>query len=331
MKTQLALMKRMPGWTIYADELQEGDWFRKLHPLLANVREDEITGAIERNPHLERVLCYDRPDIILADDQDKPVLVLERTIEVPSGHNVGQRFARLAAAAEARVPVVYFGPYAARKHGGSTAGPRYMNLRLFTALDHLANVNRSAVTCINWPVDSDCEIVRRPCKDDRLREYLNIFFDAYANRKSADLNEAIRMSKFEIEQLAERQLFSSSLRRAGVYGDPPKSVQIESGLEAAHRVGVSHLTDFNEVVIYSIGMTKIRSDPYTGAAMLYRYLYVLGARTKRALVLLFPYVTSGMWREAARSVRRKDIRLFRIAADGILFSDGIYLLREDLS
>jgi len=83
----------MPDWIIYADDLQEGDWFKALHPRLANAVEEEITGAVGRNPKLERVLLYDRPDIVLADGTETPVLVVERTIEVPRGHNVGQRFA----------------------------------------------------------------------------------------------------------------------------------------------------------------------------------------------------------------------------------------------
>lgn len=320
----------MPDWTIYADELHEGDWFRELHPRLADATEEEITGAVKRNPRLERVLLYDRPDIILTDDRDEPVLVVERTIEVPSGHNVGQRFARLAAAAEARVPVVYFGPYAARKHGGVTAGPRYMNLRLFAALDHVATVNRSAVTCINWPVDSNFEIIRLPLKDDRLREYLDLFFSAYDNRERADISETIRVSEFETRQLEARQWFSSTLRRAGDYDAPPKSVQIAHGREIANRIGVPQLADFAEVVIYNVGMQKIRSDPYTGMAMLYRYLYVLGVHARRALILDFPHITPAMWRTAASSGRRKDIRLFRIAADGIVFRDGAYLPRDQL-
>jgi hypothetical protein len=317
----------MSDWTIYADELHEGDWFRELHPRLAGATEEEISGATSRNPRLERVLLYDRPDIVLADPRDQPVLVVERTIEVPSGHNVGQRFARLAAAAEARVPVVYFGPYAARKHGGKTAGPRFMNLRLFAALDRVATVNRSAVTCINWPVDSNFEIVRLPTKDDRMRAYLDLFFRAYDDRAHTDVIQSIRTSDFEAEQLAERRSFSSTLRRASGYDGPPTSVLICPGHEAARAVRAPLLKGYHDAVIYTVGMRKIRSDPYTGMAMLYRYLYVLGAEVKRALVLRFPHITPDMWRSAARSDRRKDIRLFRIAADGILFSGGTFRSR----
>jgi hypothetical protein len=320
----------MAGWTIYADELHEGEWFKGLHPRLGDAAEEEITGALKQNPLLEKVLLYDRPDIVLANSSGEPRLVVERTIEVPSGHNVGQRFARLAAAAEARVPVVYFGPYAARKHGGETAGPRYMNLRLFAALQQVADVNGSAVTCINWPVDDDFEVILGPAKDARIRTYLDVFFQAIDNGSHADVNATIMKSDFEAEQLEEQKRFAATLRRVSGYDSPPKSVSIRPGTEAATDVGVADFSDYDEVVLYSIGMRYIRSDPYTGMAMLYRYLYVLGAVGRRALILCFPHITVDMWREAARSGRRKDIRLFRIAADGILFANSTFLAHNDL-
>ena len=72
----------------------------------------------------------------------------------------------------------------------------------------------------------------------------------------------------------------------------------------------------------------MRSDPYTGASMLYRYLYVL-ENPLRALVLWFPKITEEMWRRAAANGNRKDVRLFRVAADAILFADSL-VLREGL-
>jgi hypothetical protein len=56
-------------------------------------------------------------------------------------------------------------------------------------------------------------------------------------------------------------------------------------------------------------------------AMLYRYLYI-AEHPARALTLWFPNISEAMWREAAAKSNRKDIRLFRIAADAILFSDN---------
>ena len=119
---------------IYCDSIQEGKWFQDLDFHFRDSKlEIMLSSTVTNTQGLEDFLLYDRPDIILKKN-DTVILVLERTIEVPSGHNVGQRFGRLVSAAKKNVPVVYFGPYMAYKHGGNTAGPRYMNLRLFYSL-----------------------------------------------------------------------------------------------------------------------------------------------------------------------------------------------------
>jgi hypothetical protein len=63
-------------------------------------------------------------------------------------------------------------------------------------------------------------------------------------------------------------------------------------------------------------------------AMLYKYLYIVG-QPSRSLVLWFPNITADTWRAAASRGSRKDIKLFRITADAILFSDGL-LPRSEL-
>jgi hypothetical protein len=77
-------------------------------------------------------------------------------------------------------------------------------------------------------------------------------------------------------------------------------------------------------------MSKIRSDPYTGTALLYSYLYCGGHPTQtRNLVLHFPNITIARWRAIGNAGGRKDERLFKAAADGILFADG-YLPKSAL-
>ena len=161
----------MADFTIYCDDLQEGIWFQELDPHFENAELEVIPSkkAEIMSCGLDEVLKYDRPDIILKDENNV-IFVLERTVEVPSGHNVGQRYA----AAEANIPIVYFGPYMAYKHGGNTAGPRYMNLRLFYSLKKASELYNTAVTTINWPVDRDCEVLKTPAKDNRIKQYLNL-------------------------------------------------------------------------------------------------------------------------------------------------------------
>ncbi len=100
---------------VYYDSYQEGIWFKGLHYRLYEANLYPFPRGNSGPEYLKRALIYDRPDIVVVDN-NQPIFVLERTVEVPSGHNVGQRFARLVAAAQMRIPIVYFGPYAAYKH-----------------------------------------------------------------------------------------------------------------------------------------------------------------------------------------------------------------------
>lgn len=310
---------------IYYDSLQEGLWFQGLHPKFAQAQMFPITGSIETNSKLTKVLAYDRPDIILCDGLN-PILVIERTVEVPTGHNVGQRFGRIVAAAEAQVPVVYFGPYMARKHGGATAGPRYMNLRLFSAFDALARINNAAVTSINWPVDNRCELLRNADKDKRMKEYVSLFLNAYSTEGLPNISKQIMGSTFHQEQLKEREQFIlDHVRSPQGYDGPPPSVQLLSRKDFCSQTKVKEadVSHFEEIVLYMIGMNYIRSDPYTGTGMLYLYLYVLGEpKKKRGLILHFPGITVHMWEQVSALNRRKDIRLYRLIANGIIFKDG---------
>ena len=317
---------------IYYDSIQEGMWFKQLHSALRDATLVRFPSAQDGPPSLRKVLSYDRPDIVLVD-KGNPILVLERTIEVPSGHNVGQRFARLVAAAQMQVPSVYFGPYAAYKHGGKTQGPRYMNLRLFYALANLAKIENTAITTIKWPVDQNYEIIQTTSKDTRVRAYLNLFFSLYNTYGLPDMLKHIMHSSFEHEQEIERQQFiSTQVVRPEQYDSPPPSVRI-APWQSIKKLASESPRNLNcrETVFYTVGMTYIRSDPYTGMAMLYSYLYCGGMQNRtRDLVLYFPHIAQDMWRTTSSEVSdRKDIRLYRLVADGILFSDG-YLPKSSL-
>ncbi|QDM40652.1 hypothetical protein [Altererythrobacter sp. TH136] len=310
-------------YTVLFDEPHEAAWFKNLHPALKNADEIAISDA-KGIAAAAGVLSYDRPDIVLLRD-GRPILVVEETVEVPSGHNVGQRFARLAAAAEHRVPCLYFGPYKARKHGGQTQGPRYMNLRLFGALDAMTRVTKTALTTINWPVDAACEVRRDRQKDDDVKEYVGTLLDIPADASIAHLNRQMLESKIHIRMLKERGEFAATVKRAKEYDLPPRSVEIVTQKTFFAGYGVNPAAAgiaSAELIVYNVGMKKIRSDPYTGMAILYHYLYI-AEHSDRALILWFPNITHRMWVTAAANQRRKAIRLFKHAAEGIMFKDGL--------
>ena len=215
-------------YEIFCDSLQEGMWFKNLHNCFSNANFVVIPNSKREQARLgiDQVLIYDRPDIILKHN-GRIILVLERTVEVPSGHNVGQRFGRLVAAAKQRIPVVYFGPYAAYKHGGNTAGPRYMNLRLFYSLQNVSEIFNTAITTINWPVDRNYEVLKTPQKDIRMRQYMDLFLGYYTQYGMNGLTEYIKNSQFQEEQIIEQRVFAENeIRNPEQYDYPPESVEI---------------------------------------------------------------------------------------------------------
>ncbi|MGH6889694.1 MAG: hypothetical protein ACREHF_10945 [Rhizomicrobium sp.] len=207
-----------------------------------------------------------------------------------------------------------------------------MNVRLFYALDAMERVTGTAVTTINWPVDDRCEVRRDKAKDDDIREYMATFMAAYKSGSKDALSVQILASDVHKRLVRERDEFvRTKIRRREDYDGPPNSVEFLSleNFKRRHHFEVNPFAHgVTEIVLYNVGMQYIRSDPYTGMAMLYHYLYVAEHKHRR-LVLWFPNITHTMWRHAARRPNRKDIRMFRVAADAIAFRDAL-VKRGDL-
>lgn len=64
--------------------------------------------------HIRKILYLDCADIIVEKDNN-PILCIEETKEAGTGHDVTQRFSRVMAALENKVPVIYIQPEGDRK------------------------------------------------------------------------------------------------------------------------------------------------------------------------------------------------------------------------
>ena len=94
--------------------------------------------------HIRKILYLDCPDIII-EYNNEPILCIEDTKEAGTGHNVTQRFARIMAALEHNVPVIYLQPEAVivprksknKMHpkGSKKYGWDELNPFLFAAMD----------------------------------------------------------------------------------------------------------------------------------------------------------------------------------------------------
>ena len=190
----------------------------------------------------------------------------------------------------------------------------------------------TAVTTINWPVDGNYELRHDQTKDADAREYVSTFLALYAVQPDLrQLNASLLQSNIHRRMVSERDTFvRNEISNPEQYDSPPPSVKIltPSEFRQCHGWIDGEFQGVSRLVVYKVGMNKIRSDPYTGMSMLYRYLYVLD-KPSRVLVLWFPKITEEMWRTVTANENRKDVRLFPITADAIRFSDRL-VLRESL-
>jgi hypothetical protein len=320
----------MPHFEILYDSLHELHWFRQLDPRLRDLPAKELTSRDRSSERLETALSYDRPDIVLVAD-GIPILVIEQSEEVPSGHNVGQRFARLAASARAGAVTVKVFPFVAMKHGGVTSGPRFVNLRLIEAMRSLENIYGVPVLAVNWLVDQNFEILKGPEKDAQISRIISVLLDTFLLTGST---ESFASEDVVTEAHAAVRRFSENIKRRADYDAPPPSVQFMPTAAVAKLFGIARedCPKLTDSLVYRIGMKGIRSDPYTGSAILYDYLYCRGAfdGVNRAMILHFPAISIVAWRVQAReSSKGKSVRLFVEVADVIVFADG-YLAKEKL-
>ncbi len=316
---------------IYSDSLIEYEWFRNLHPELKTLKFELIQRRGKNIPLIEELIKYDRPDIILADE-DKAYLVVEITREVPTGHNVGQRLARMIRALELRIPTLYFCPFKARKHGVYSSILN-MNGRLFDAFIKMQNIHKTPIFLVNWKCDINGELINDGSENDENSEIINHLVE---NSFTFNKNFNIRKS----DKLLEN--FKLSCENFPNYLTPPKSVEIfdtneliESNKSFFKDQEIQKLKKYNQSVIYTIKMkqssTAKRQDPYTGTQFLYDYLYCRNGVNvedkEKNLILYFPLINKDFWKLTNPNISSNKSSNWYITANGLLFNDGYIFLR----
>lgn len=91
--------------------------------------------------HLRKILYLDCPDIIVEKDGE-PIFTIEESKEAGTGHNVFQRFARLAASVENKVPAFFIYPQAKLIYRESNGIIRWdaINPLIFKAMDSMMSI-----------------------------------------------------------------------------------------------------------------------------------------------------------------------------------------------
>ena len=287
---------------IFCDDNHEGNWFKSLCTSLNDIPLSPIKSRGENPPYIEKLLRYDRPDIILVEDEVSK-LILEKTREVATGHNVGQRFGRLVNAAEEGVMVIFFLPFIARKHG-KYSSICYIPARLFTALQKIEVIHQVPVLAINWPSDSSYELTRDNSESALVAQLID---ELIANK--FDYSKCNKID--EIRNLMTERIQKCMKSTA----DPPPSVKIENTETYFAMLEKNFPSDCMLLhyaikkrplsVIYQIGMTEEncrRTDPYTGTQFVYDYLLCRDGRNTSDkhsnLILSFPYISKTVWTKA---------------------------------
>ncbi len=319
-----SLSSGMSKFKIYYDAYQEAKWFQELNPAFKNAGLQSINSVQE--PNVLRLLRYDKPDIILTSD-DKPILALEKTTEVPTGHNVGQRFARIVCSAEEKVPFIYFFPFVAMKHG-TYASACWVNARLLKAMENMHAIHHVPILAIDWQADSGYELIRDGSQDLFLREVLDDMLKNNFSDKTPILQKAYDyMDKKFKEALTRHHQYADLPGTAKIISTPDYLKSVESRIK--DKKIPEEVKNRDKSLIYVIGMTYVRSDPYTGTQILYDYLIarkgVLPKDREVNIILEMPYINNALWEKAAKNPDRKDVKLYKRFADIIVLADDIVI------
>jgi hypothetical protein len=319
------------AYEIWGDNENESLWFQSLDQRLKVATVRNIGRRGTNSELVDSLVIYDRPDIILLLDR-KPILVLEKTAEVPTGHNVGQRVARLVRAAEHQIPVLYFLPFDARKHGAFT-GICSINTRLIKAMVRMSEIHDVPVLPVKWPSrGEDGELVTDGSQDSKLATLVSSLLDSYPNK----WNEKIKDYEHWLESELERR---NSIYPP--YKNLPTSAKIEKtakfldGLDFDTEKYASLLQRPN-TLIYKMNMAPEscrREDPYTGTQFIYDYGWLReGPKPKDRksnLLIHVPRVTVKRWREANPNDPQRKSSNWYLTADGIVLEDGIILIEHN--
>jgi hypothetical protein len=319
----------LSNFVIYKDDVGESDWFKRLNH---NFKSCEIKTILKRTkniPIIEDLVKYDKPDIILLHN-NKPVLVLEKSQEVPTGHNVGQRLARLVRAVEKGVPTIYFWPFDAMKHG-KFKGMCNLNARILLTFEKMWEMHDCPIIAVNWRSDKQGELIKDGTENEELKKIISELF-ANSFKKGSLIWRKIRENN--------KNEYTRRIRLRGAYGKPPSSVCLCSTEEVIDKFKdilneeeIKHLKIRDRAAVYKIEMTEEkchRQDPYTGTQFMYDYCYCRNGPTVNMkhtnLLLHFPKIEKEFWIKSNPNDNTKSSNWY-LTANALIFSDGIILLR----
>lgn len=314
---------------IYYDSLTEAIWFSSLHPAFdMDINRYHLIERRGNNTKLvDKITEYDKPDIIVIKD-GTPILVIEITQEVPTGHNVGQRFARLVRAIELGIPAIYYFPFDAKKHGVN-ANICNLNIRLLEAADRMLSIHDTPLMCVNWPTDQNGEIIVDGSENNVIKDILKSYIESEFDKKCIGISKQLTYMNSE---------YARRLSIRPLYGKlPPSVVKIETTKFLKENRIINVPDSFKNrqyTYIYKMNMSSDkckRQDPYTGTTFIYDYMVCRTGRSvqdkKSNLVLAFPKITVDIWNAKNPNDPTTKSCNWYLTANMFLLKDGYIMVR----
>jgi hypothetical protein len=322
----------MNNFKIFYDSLAELSWFKSLSDHFNNADSYLIQSRGKNPPIIEDLIKYDKPDIILLND-NKPVLVLEITSEVPTGHNVGQRLARLVRAIEDEVFTIYYFPFDAKKHGEYSSICN-LNIRLLKAFFKMSEIHNTPILAVNWLTDDNGEIITDGSENKKISYILNDYIENNFNYNSFEINEQLKYMEKE---------YNERLEVRPAYGHFPNSVKKYTTKEFCEKFDINKCTkkfkNRQFTYLYKIRMSPSkckRQDPYTGTQFIYDYIACRNGKhvsdKKNNLVFYFPKISESTWFEKNPKDPTTKSSNWYLTTNAFLFKDDFVMnnLNEDI-
>ena len=326
----------MVEFEIWCDNLTEGKWLKGLVPGLMNVPLHKIKHQLTRNPsYIQSLLKYDRPDNIIVY-RNKPILMVEKTEDTPSGHRAGQRFARFVNASEEDVPSVYFVPKTKWKEGDG--GPRNFDVRTVKALLRMMDIHQVPSLTIFWPVDQSYEVIKEDRAFAELRSYVNRIIEFALNggaKSRMRLQRETENIKRQMEEYVRTQPIHASKRFNVI--STRWFIQYLKGKKFDYFPNLNFLGKKRNTLLYIAGTKAkpIRSDPYAGYLLVLDYYHARkGISTSDPIMNIaieWPYASYAIWAkkgdERIMKGKRatKEVRICHHFSDVIILRDRLVL------
>jgi len=255
--------------------------------------------------HIKKILYLDAPDLIVEKDLE-PIFSIEISTEAGTGHNVFQRFARLAASVENNVPAFYIYPDAVIIHRENSTRWDKINPLIFKALDKAMDIYQIPALLYYFPTDLN-DYIDNPeaspnintkglkfdanilsyagCPDSNSNEMNSMFYAMNAILNEINTYGFIdgRNRTIRCHEIVSRIELMETLYHARVgtrVWSPLRSIiqvptskiinYLSNFHDSTYHIG-DLLNSRDETIIYCVD-AKFRGDPYPGALAAIDYL-----------------------------------------------------------